>query len=95
MHEVPDCQDMSHAYRVVPDGLRFYESVSLINHDIVIIRNVIIFKTIEAMKIWLVDYTMFHHHPFIIKYSDENKCYIIMVVFGQFVLVKERTTVGG
>jgi hypothetical protein len=27
----------------------------------------------EAMKIWLAEYAVFHHHPFLVKHSDENK----------------------
>jgi hypothetical protein len=75
--KVPNCQDLSHAHRVVADGLQFDDSVSLINHDNVIIQKCIIFKTMEAMKIWLVEYAVFHHRPFIMKHSNENKCYII------------------
>jgi hypothetical protein len=74
---VPNCQDLSHAHRVVADGLQFDDSVSLINHDNVIIQKCIIFKTMEAMKIWLAEYAVFHHRPFIMKHSNENKCYII------------------
>jgi hypothetical protein len=72
-----DCQDLSQAHRVVADGFWFDDSVPLINHDNIIIWNGIIFKTIEPMKIWLVEYTVFHHHPFMIKHSDENKRYIV------------------
>jgi hypothetical protein len=48
--EMPDCWDLSQAHRVVADGLRFDDSVPLINHDNIIIRKGIIFRTIEAMK---------------------------------------------
>jgi hypothetical protein len=75
--EVPDCQDLSHAHRFAADGLRFDDSVPLINHDNVIIQKGIIFKTMEAMKIWLTEYAVFHHHPFMVKHSDENKRYVI------------------
>jgi hypothetical protein len=51
--------------------------VSLINHDNVIIRKDIIFKTMKTMKIWLVEYVVFHHRPFMVKHSDENKRYIV------------------
>jgi hypothetical protein len=73
---VPDCQDLSHAHRIIADDLWFHDSVSLINHDSVIIRKGIIFKIIEAMKIWLVEYAMFHHRLFIVKHL-ENKCYVV------------------
>jgi hypothetical protein len=43
---------------VVPDGLQFDDSVPLMNHDNVIVRKGIIFKTMEAMKMWLAEYTM-------------------------------------
>jgi hypothetical protein len=49
--EMPDCWDLSQAHRVVADDLRFDDSVHLINHDNVIIRKEIIFKTMETMKI--------------------------------------------
>jgi hypothetical protein len=29
------------------------------------------------MKIWLVEYAMFHHRPFVVEHSDENKRYIV------------------
>jgi hypothetical protein len=35
--DVPDCRDLSHAHRVVADGLWFDDNVHLINHDNVII----------------------------------------------------------
>jgi hypothetical protein len=72
-----DCLDLSQAHRVVTDGLRFNDSVPLINHDNVIIRKGIIFNTIEAMKIWLVEYVVFEHRPFMVKHSDENKRYML------------------
>jgi hypothetical protein len=75
--EMPDCWNLSHAHQVVTDGLQFDDSVPLINHDNVIIRKGNIFKTIEAMKIWLVEYAVFHHLCFRVKYSDENKRYIL------------------
>jgi hypothetical protein len=75
--EMPDCQDLSQAYRVVADSHRFDDIVSLINHDNVIIRKNIIFKIMKAMKISLVEYGVFYHHPFMIKHSDENNRYIL------------------
>jgi hypothetical protein len=75
--QMPDCRDLSQAYRVVADGLRFDDSVHLINHDNVIIRKSIIFKTIEVMKIWLAEYAVFHHHLFMVKHLDENKRYVV------------------
>jgi hypothetical protein len=52
--------------------------VPLINSDNVIVWKGIVFKTMVAMKIWLVEYTMFHHYPFIVKHSNENKCYVVI-----------------
>ena len=52
-------------------------TVCLINYDNVIIQKGIIFKTMEAMKIWLVEYAVFHHHPFMVKHSDDNKRYVL------------------
>jgi hypothetical protein len=59
--EMPDCRNLSQTYRVVADGFRFNDNVSLINHDNVIIRKGIIFKTMDVMKIWLTEYVVFHH----------------------------------
>jgi hypothetical protein len=70
--EMPDCRDLSQEYQVVADVLWFDDSVPLINHDNVIIQKGIIFKTMEVMKIWLAEYAVFHHHPFMVKHSDEN-----------------------
>jgi hypothetical protein len=75
--EIPDCRDLSQAHRAVADGLRFNDSVPLSNHDNVIRRKGIIFKTMEAMKIWLAEYAVFHHHPFMVKHSDENRHYVL------------------
>jgi hypothetical protein len=75
--EMPNCRDLSQAYRVVANGLRFNDSVPLINHGNVIIRKGIIFKTMETMKIWLTEYVVSHHCLFMINHSDENKRYVI------------------
>jgi hypothetical protein len=75
--EMLDCWDLSQAHRVVVDGLRFDDSVPLINHGNVIIQKSIIFKTMEAMKIWLMEYAVFHHRLFIVKHLNENKRYVI------------------
>jgi hypothetical protein len=72
-----DCQDLSQEHRVVADGLRFDDNDSLINYDNVIIRKGIIFKIMEKMKIGLAEYALFHHHSFMVKHSNENKCYVI------------------
>jgi hypothetical protein len=29
------------------------------------------------MKIWLAEYVVFHHRPFMVKHLDENKCYVL------------------
>jgi hypothetical protein len=31
----------------------------------------------EAMKIWLAEYAVFHHRPFIVKHSYVNKRYVV------------------
>jgi hypothetical protein len=67
--DVPDCWDLSQTHRDVVDGLQLDNSVPLINRDNVIIREGIVLKIIEAMKIWLTEYVLFHHRPFIIKHS--------------------------
>jgi hypothetical protein len=72
-----DYRDLSQAHSVVADGLWFDDSVSLINHSNVIIQEGIILKVMEVMKIWLVEYAMFYYRPFMVKHSDENKCYVI------------------
>jgi hypothetical protein len=66
-----DCWDLSQAHRVVADGLRFDDSVSLI------IWKGIIFMIMEAMKIGLAEYAVFHHCLFLVKHSNGNKCYVI------------------
>jgi hypothetical protein len=75
--EIPDYQNLSQAHRAIADGLRFDDSVPLINHDNAIIRNGIIFKTMEAMKIWLAEYAVLYHRPFMVKHSDENRHYVL------------------
>jgi hypothetical protein len=72
--EMPDCRDLSQAHRVVSVGLRFDDSVPLINHDNIIIRNGIIFKTTEAIKIWLTEYVVFYHHSFMHYRKQGNIC---------------------
>jgi hypothetical protein len=75
--EMLDCRDFSQAHRTVANCLRFDDSAPLINYDNIIIRKGIIFKIMEAMKIWLAEYAMFHHHPFMVKHSNEDKHYVI------------------
>jgi hypothetical protein len=53
-----------------------------INHDNVIIWKGIIFKTMEAMKIWLAEYVVLHHRSLMVKQLDENKHYIITSCHG-------------
>jgi hypothetical protein len=93
--EMPDCRDLSQAHRTVADGLWFDDSVPLINHDNVILRKGIIFKTMEVMKIWLVEYAVFHHRPFMVKHLDENKRYFLTCRHGYPSLGKERMAVRG
>jgi hypothetical protein len=81
--EMPDCRDLSEADQAVADGLQFDDSVPLINHNNVIIRKGIIFKTMEAMKIWLTEYAVFHHRPFMVKHPDENKHCILICHHGR------------
>jgi hypothetical protein len=89
--EIPDCRGLSQAHRAIADGLRFDDSVPLINYDNLIIWKGIIFKTIETMKIWLVEYAMFHHRPFLVKHSDENKRYVLTCHRGCPWIVRIRT----
>jgi hypothetical protein len=72
------------------DGLRFDDSVTLINHNNVIIQNGIIFKTMEVMKIWLAEYAVFHHCPLMIKHSDVNKRYVLTCCRGCPYTVRTR-----
>jgi hypothetical protein len=64
--------------------------VPLINHDNIIIRKGIIFKTMEVMKIWLAEYAVFHHRPFMVKHSDENKRYVVTCHHGCPWIVRAR-----
>jgi hypothetical protein len=75
--EMPDYRDLSQAHRVVVNDLWFDDSVPLSNHDNFIIQKGIIFKIMEVMKIWLAEYAVFHHHPFMVKHSNENKRYVL------------------
>jgi hypothetical protein len=75
--EILYCWDLSQAHRAIADDLQSDNSVPLINYDNVIILKCIIFKTMEMMKIWLVEYKVFHHRLFMVKHSDENKCYVM------------------
>jgi hypothetical protein len=43
----------------------------------VIMQKGIIFKTMDVIKIWLAEHAVFHHHPFMVKHSDENKSYVV------------------
>jgi hypothetical protein len=43
--EVPNCQDLSQSHRAVVDGFQLDDNVHIINHDNVIIRKSIVFKT--------------------------------------------------
>jgi hypothetical protein len=75
--KITDCWDLSQAHRAVADGLWFNDSVPLINYDNVIIWKDIIFKTLEVMKLWVAEYVVFHHRPFMVKHSDENRHYVL------------------
>jgi hypothetical protein len=68
--EILDCWDLA-------DGLWFDDSVPLINHVNLMIQKGIIFKTMAVMKIWLVECAVFHDRHFLVKHSDENKCYVL------------------
>jgi hypothetical protein len=74
--KIPYCKDLSQAHRVVADGLWFNDSVPLINHDNLIIYKGIIFNTMEMMNIWLVEYEVIHHPPFMVKHSNEYRRYV-------------------
>jgi hypothetical protein len=79
--DVPD-RDLSQAHHVVADGFQLDDSVPPINLDNLIIQKGILFKTMDALNIWFVEYTVFHHCPFIVKNSDESKCYIVICLCG-------------
>ena len=42
-----------------------------------IIRKNMLFPTLEDMKIWLQEYSVRHHRPFIVTHSDVNKRYTV------------------
>jgi hypothetical protein len=75
--EVSDYQGLSGAHRTVADGLQLDDSAPIINHDNIIIQKGVVFKTMEAMKIWLVEYAMFRHSSFVVKHANENKRYVV------------------
>jgi hypothetical protein len=88
--EMPDCRDLSQAHRAIADGLQFDDSVPLINLVNLIIQKGIIFKTMEAMIIWPVEYAVFHDRRFLVKHSDENKRYVLTCRRGCPWLVRAR-----
>jgi hypothetical protein len=69
---------LSRAHHVVADGFQLDDNVPPINLDNLIIQKSIVFKTMDALKICLVEYVVFHHCPFIINNLAESKCYIVI-----------------
>lgn len=79
MGEVPSVHsfdDVSMVDKVVcANGLRSRDGIADPENDI--IRKNLSFPTMEDMKVWLQEYSVWHHHPFIVQHSDVNKRYTV------------------
>jgi ferredoxin-like protein FixX len=75
---VPNYRDVSMAHMAVYDtGLQMC-SHSLYNHeDGDILRKGMVFSTVTEMKLFLQDYTVYHHRPCHVTHSDKAKRYQI------------------
>lgn len=79
MGEVP----LVHAFDDVSMSDKAVCANVLKNRDVIpdpkndIIRKNMLFPTIEDMKVWLQEYSVRHHHPFIVQHSDVNKRYTV------------------
>jgi hypothetical protein len=73
----PNYRDVSMVHMVVCDtGLQMCAE-SLYNHDHVILQKGMIFNTMSEMKLFLQDYAMYHHMPYLVTHSDKNLRYHI------------------
>lgn len=60
---------------VCANGLRSRDGITDPENDI-IWKN-LLFPTMEDMKVWLQEYSVRHHRPFIVQHSDVNKRYTV------------------
>jgi hypothetical protein len=73
----PNYRDVSMVHMVVCDtGLQMCVE-SLYNHEHVILQKGMIFNTMSEMKLFLQDYAMYHHRPYLVIHSDKNLRYHI------------------
>lgn len=79
MGEVPSVHafdDVSMVHKAVcANGLRSRDGIADPENDI--IRKNLLFPTMEDMKVWLQEYSVRHHRPFIVQHSDVNKRYTV------------------
>jgi hypothetical protein len=50
---------------------------SLYNYEHVILQKGMIFNTMSEMKLFLQDYVVYHHRPYLVTHSDKNLRYHI------------------
>jgi hypothetical protein len=73
----PNYRDVSMVHMVVCDtGLQMCAE-SLYNHEHVILQKGMIFNTMSEMKLFLQDYVVYHHKPYLVTHSDKNLRYHI------------------
>jgi hypothetical protein len=73
----PNYRDVSMIHMVVYDiGLQMCAK-SLYNHEHVILQNGMIFNIMSEMKLFLQDYAVYHHRPYLVTHSDKNLRYHI------------------
>jgi hypothetical protein len=73
----PNYRDVSMVHMAVCDtGLQMCAE-SLYNHEHVIFQKGMIFNTMSDMKLFLQDYAVYHHRPYLVTHSDKNLRYHI------------------
>jgi hypothetical protein len=73
----PNYRDVSMVHITVCDtGLQMCVE-SLYNHKHVILQKGMIFNTMSEMNLFLQDYTVYHHRPYLVTHSDKNLRYHI------------------
>lgn len=73
---VPDCRDISQGHRAVADG--DYEDNSVPRVELVdVIHTGLMFENMEALKMWLAEYSVLHCRPHQVKNSHEQRRYIV------------------
>ena len=75
---VPNYRDVSMTDMAVCDtGLQMYRK-SLYDHEKETLRKGMIFNTMSEMKLFLQDYVVYHHRPYIVTHSDQELRYHVV-----------------